>query len=276
MILSAFLLITLGSFQSVDGVNYAIHDQKSCESLGVFWELHGCQLNSLIINENDTFTITDNVVIISETLDNFGKIIIDKGILINAGGNVTNHNGGIIFNKEDSIVSNIGIFYNKGKIINESFGKIFNNDKGIFFNLKTGIIFNNPNASLINLGIFINKNIIFNERAIVNNAGYHSTKSIGFWLHSISGTNATDPLGYFINQDSGIIFNKQGTIFINQKLSKIINGDKGIFFIDTGSTIINLATIKNSDKFFIDCGGSMVGVGYFNGSIIEIPCHNNR
>jgi len=141
VITSTFLLFTIGSVQTVDAVNYAIYDQKSCESLGGVWDLYRCQLISMTVNENDIFLITGNVVIISQTLDNFGKIIITNGYLINAGGNITNHDGGYIINKENgNIVNNIGIFHNKGTIKNESMGKIYNNDKGVFANTNTGII----------------------------------------------------------------------------------------------------------------------------------------
>jgi len=106
---------------------------------------------------------------------------------------------------------------------------------------------------------------------MITNAGYH-VRGQGSWLHAISGTNVTDALGIFNNQDGGIIFNKQGTVFTNTLYSELNNGDKGLIFIDTGSSIINLATIKNSNKFFIDCGGFLIDQVSIEGPVIEIPC----
>lgn len=274
VITSTFLLVTLGSVQTVDAVNYAIYDKKTCESLGGLWDLYRCQLISMTIKENDIFIIDGNAVLISQTLDNFGKIIITNGYLINAGGNITNHDSGYIINKEKGhTINNIGIFHNEGIIKNESKGTISNNKKGIFTNTKTGIIFNDRGTYLFNMGVFYNNNIIFNYRATMY-IGNHSASSEELGLHALSGTNFTDTFGIFNNQAGGIIFNKLGAIYVVKK-SELNNGDKGLIFIDTGSSIVNLATIKNSNKFFINCGGFLLDYFSIDGPVIEIPCTYN-
>jgi len=276
VITSTFLLFTIGFVQTVDAVNYAIYDQKSCESLGGVWDLNRCQLISMTVNENDIFIIDGISVLILQTLDNFGKIIITNGNLINGGGNITNHDGGYIINKENGVtVNHLGKFYNEGIIKNESTGIISNNKKGIFTNTKTGVIFNDRGSHLSNMGVFYNNNIIFNFGATLSNIGSHSASSEELGEQALSRTNFTDAFGIFNNQDGGIIFNKHGTIVLSKK-SELNNGDQGIIFIDTGSSIINLATIKNSNKFFIDCGGFLIDYKSIDGLVIEIPCTYNR
>jgi len=273
---STFLLVTLGSVQTVDAVDYAVYDKQTCESLGGLWEdSNRCQLISMTVNENDTLKILGSVLKITHTLDNFGKIIIDNGFLINVGGNITNHDSGFIFNKERGIIANnIGNFHNEGIIKNESQGKIYNFGQGIFTNTNTGIIFNDVTSVFKNSGVFFNNNVIFNDRSSFMNMGVPFFPS-ELNIHELSGTNATDSFGIINNQDGGIIFNKIGTSILSGPDSELNNGNKGIIFIDTGSYILNFgnAILKNIDKFFVDCGGMFLDYTPIVGSFIEIPCN---
>ena len=266
----------------VDGVDYTISNQNSCESLGGIWNDIFCDLVSFTVKKSDTLQLSNSIIRIHETLDNSGKIILNEAVLLNSGGNITNHYGGFISIKSGGIVNNVGTFYNEGTIIVTSphfldyevgvkAGSIINNDLGVFFNKATGIIFIGNGAGVLNAGVLYNNNIIFNDRSLITNLNPDLAKGYVQSFHDLGGTNFTNAKSLIIN-NGGVIFNKPGTMIHNLEGANLTNGIGGIIFFDSGAIINNFSPIKNSNKIFSDCGGMVLDDAPIVEPAIDIPC----
>jgi len=233
--------------------------------------------------------LTGGAIRIHETLDNFGKIIINESAIINEDGNITNHYGGVVIIKSGSIINN-STFSNEGTIINgvgeeginivnnevgifsNKVTAIINMDEAIFSNKATGIIFNGNGAYYINTGILINNNIIFNDRSFLKN--FHEDLQKFYVLgYNLGGTNFTYAKPLIFNNATGIIFNKPGSIIHNLWGANFTNGDEGLIFFDAGAIINNFSPIKNSNKIFSDCGAVILDDAPIVEPAIEIPCN---
>jgi len=260
---------------SLDAVDYTISDQNSCESLGGIWNDIFCDLFSFTVKKSDTLQLTNSVIRIHETLDNSGKIILNEGAILNSGGNITNHYGGVITLKSGHIFNNVGTFSNQGIIINgvgEGVTAIVNNDLGVFFNNATGIIFNGNGAQFQNAGVLYNSNIIFNDRSLMTNLSADLAEFHGQKFHDLGGTNFTNSKSLIINNGGGIIFNKPGSMIHNLEGANFTNGNGGLIFFDAGAIINNFSPIKNSNKIFRDCGGMVLDDAPIVEPVIDIPC----
>jgi len=269
--------MSLTSFQLVGAEEYTVSDQNSCEDLGGIWDVNACDLFSFTVKKSDTLQIIVNTVRIHETLDNFGKIVVDGGTFINSGGNITNHYGGFITIKSGGgIFNNIGIISNEGTIINEG-GEtrttIFNNDQSIFYNKATGIIFNGNQANFFNLGVLYNNNIIYNDKSGFSNSGETQAEEIRKIVPDVIGINFTNIRPIIFNDSGGIIFNKLGSFIFNDRQANFTNGDEGIIFNEASSTIFNRGIFTNTNKIFSDCGGIILDYYIIVEPIIEIPCN---
>jgi len=281
LIASIFLILSLGSNQMVASEDFTISNQNSCEDIGGTWDFNACDLSSFTVQKNDSLQITGGLIRIHETLDNFGKIVINDGSVINAGGNITNHYGGVIIVKSSGgIINNFGVFSNDGIINNVAIGgeerllktsSIINNLDAIFSNRKTGIIYNEGGATFFNLGILYNNNVIFNDGSQLSNSGHVQKGEISIILSS-KDINFTGFKSLIFNNKDGIIFNNPGSYLFNNRNANITNADGGLIFNDVAGVIFNSGSFKNHNKILSECGGIIVDYQKIVEPAIEITC----
>jgi hypothetical protein len=160
LITGSLALVIPESIPIAYATSVIISDQISCESSPIFGTWNGintCTVSSLVINSEDSITITSGIKLLNNgNITNYGTI------------NITNN--AILFNKLNGIISNSGSISLLGTQLGSKFinyGTLINNHDGIISNSCT---FNNFGI-ITNSGTISNSGVINNSGTINNQCG---------------------------------------------------------------------------------------------------------
>jgi len=311
LIICLVVLVEIDNAQMVDGVEYTMTNQASCEVLGGIWNMiYICTVSNLTIKEGDTLQINPAKDLhVTERLVNYGTIILDNGginnlegeiineggtiiikpfgmrnqggVIINNGGNITliggsiNNYGGQIYNNLGGIITanfDAGIYNKGGKIVNNG-GTIINNEGSEIYNIINGTIINHEGSIIKNnMGLIFNQNSnITNNGGIISNIG-GKINNLGDFYNKQDGLISNVENGKFTNSEEGIIKNYENSIFVNRGEETLFENNGDLTNLGSFS-IEDLALIYNYGFGKIENSGTII---INHGQLANIGDINNK